>query len=205
LDDGSVSSVNDDLEARLAAIPDDVSLEAAAPGELGGPPAPILPPSMNPWETADVKWLVPLAGKLIQLPYEQVAKRTHDDCWLVTDDQIAILNPALENALKWVTWRLGIANQISHPLVQFGVAIASLTAVKYGMYQFNQHQRSAGGPGRPGNPRQGPLHGQQPSTPSATLTTSGKMAESVGESSSAASPGAANHGSSRKEFVIADE
>lgn len=182
------------IAASLLLIPDDVKEETA---ETLQEPPPVLP-TLDPWAGVNVAWLLPLAGKLIQLPYEQVAKKTKDDCWLVTDDQIQILNPSLENALKWTVWRLGAANTIGHPLVALAVAVGSLTAVKYGIYQFNQSQRDAGGPQRP-------IQANHPPTPTDTTTTNGRTVGSAGASSSAASQGAASPGSSRKEFVIAAE
>jgi hypothetical protein len=166
-------------------------------------------PLPEPWAFINVEWMVPLAGKLIQLPYEQAAKVTGDECWLVTDDQIAIINPALENAIKWVVWRLGIANKVSHPLVAFGVAMGSLTAVKYGVYQFNQHQRKEGAPDQrkarpPNQPNQRPGANRQ-STNMDTSTTSGRTGEFAGESFSAANQGAVKATLPQKEFVVVEE
>src|SRR6202020_2963080 len=166
-------------------------------------------PLMEPWATVNVELIVPLAGKLLQLPYEQAAKVTGDDCWLVTDDQIALINPAMENAIRWVVWRLGIANTVSHPLVAFGVALGSLTAVKYGVYQFNQHQRDQGAPDARRKP---PQRNQQPQRPIATppytntdsSRTSGRMEESEGASYSAATPAAAKATLPQKEYVLVD-
>lgn len=202
---GSASN-SDGIAAALASVPDDVVTLTgdATTGVIALPsqPPPIV--LMEPWAGVNVGWCVPLAGKLLQLPYEQAAKYTKDDCWLVTDDQLEILNPAMENAIKWVVWRFGAANAISHPLVAFGAALASLTAVKYGVYQFNEHQKRDGGPG--------PKPNQQPSSPSQnrptpmdTSITSGRTAASEAGSYSQGSPAAGNRGFSNKEFVVVDE
>lgn len=198
------------IAAALASIPDDVAEPLPLPdGGAVTPPTALLP-TMEPWAAVNVEWMIPLAGKLLQLPYEQAAKVTGDDCWLVTDDQIALINPAMENALRWVVWRLGAANAVGHPLVAFGVALGSLTAVKYGVYQFNQHQRLENAPdARKGRDERN----QRPQRPGATLPytnmdssmKSGRMGESGGESYSAANPAAAKATLPQKEFVLADE
>jgi hypothetical protein len=199
--DAGVESARAALVAGLDSIPNDVPEPLP---DLTNEPAPVpVVANLDPWASTNVAWLVPLAGKLLQLPYEQVAKRTHDDCWLVTDDQLEVLNPSLENALKWTVWRIGAANTIGHPLLAFGVAMASLTAVKYGMYQMNQLREKEGGPGkipRPQQPASVPL-----TTGTATMKTNGKMGESGGESSSAASPRAESPISLSNGFVIVEE
>ena len=203
---GSVSN-SDSIAAALASVPDDVVISTGDQQESIALPSQQPPPMvlMEPWAGVNVAWVVPLAGKLLQLPYEQAAKYTKDDCWLVTDDQLEILNPAMENAIKWVVWRLGAVNAISHPMVAFGAALASLTAVKYGVYQFNEHQKKEGGP--PPN-QQRPLPRQQANLqpmPMDTSQTSGRTAASEGESYSQGSPAAASPGFSKKEFVIVEE
>lgn len=192
------------IAAALGAIPDAVSGEAsliggAAPGATPEPAIQVL----EPWALVNVEWVVPLAGKLLQLPYEQVAKRTRDECWLITDDQLRIINPALENALKWVIWKLGAANTISHPLVGFGVALGSLTAVKYGIYQYNESQRKDGGPQKQ-SPHRQPQANPQPINTDTSMTN-GRTAEYAGASSSPVSPAVAKAGSSQKDFVVVGE
>jgi hypothetical protein len=188
------------LAEAFASIPDDVSTEAEAVGTTSSPGSPISPGpdlSLRPWELVDVDWVVPFAGMLLKLPYEQAAKYTSDDCWLLTDDQLGIINPAMKGAVQWIVWKLGAAEMVSHPLVAFGVALGSLTAVKYGVYQFHEATRREGGPK--------PSSDQQPSTTMDTKKTNGKMAESAGVSSSAASPAAAKAGYSQKGFVVVEE
>lgn len=201
----------DEIAAALAAIPNDVAepLPSLPDGGAVTPPTALLP-TMEPWAAVNVDWVVPLAGKLLQLPYEQAAKVTGDDCWLVTDDQIALINPAMENAIKWVVWRLGAANTISHPLVGFGVALGSLTAVKYGVYQFNQHQRDQGAPEGQRNPsHRSQNRPQRPGNPQPTNTdssmVSGRMGESGEESYSAGNPTVAKATLPRKEFIVVEE
>jgi hypothetical protein len=192
------------LSAALDAIPDDVAADLDT--AKTAPPEPM---SMQPWAGVDVAWLTPLAGKLLQLPYEQTAKYTNDECWIVTDEQLELINPAFENAIRWIVWRLGMADTVSHPLVAFGVALGSMTAIKYGVYQMNQSRRNAGGPPNPNrnpSPQQSQSPGpNQPTTRPASSTASGRMGESGGESSSSANQGAANLTSSTKGFVYADE
>lgn len=205
------------IDAALAAIPDEVTSEPEPlPGQEGQAPGQTPPiVMMQPWALVDVSWVMPFADMMVKLPYEQAAKATHDDCWILTDDQIELINPALENAVKWVTWRFGAANAIGHPLTALAVAVGTLTAAKYGMYRFHQHQEREGAPRGQRNesvasaqrqgPRPGPRQGPQQPTPMDTSTTNGRMEESEGGSSFVASQGAAKVTSSKKEFVVVAE
>jgi hypothetical protein len=185
--------------AALDMIPDDVQSEAPSGESSTAAPPGVQPLAiLEPWAAVNVDWVLPFAGMLLKLPYEQAAKYTKDDCWLVTDDQVAIINPAMEKAIQWTVWKLGAANAVSHPLVAFGVALGSLTAVKWGVYKFHESQIRAGGPAP--SQRQ-----NQPPTPMATSTTNGRTAESGGVSSSAANQEAAKATSSKKGFVVAGE
>jgi hypothetical protein len=161
---------------------------------------------MEPWEAVNVAWVMPFAGMLLKLPYEQAAKVTKDDCWRITDDQIAIINPAMERAVQWTVWKLGAASAVSHPLVAFGVALGSLTAVKYGVYQYNQHQQKEGAPSRSQQQQQQLRQdGSLRPTHTASSTTNGRTEESEGASSFVANPGAGNRTSLKREFVVVEE
>lgn len=190
------------IAAALDAIPDDVTLSGS---ETPTGAIPTTPPLVlvEPWAGVNVAWVVPLAGKLLQLPYEQAAKYTQDDCWLITDDQLEILTPAMENAIRWLVWRFGAASAIGHPLVAFGAALASLTAVKYGVYQYDQHRKAQGGPSPPHRPQRQPANPQPIRMDTSTMN--GRMGEPEGESYSQENREAVKVGFSKKEFVIAGE
>ena len=190
------------LETEFASIPDDVQATPAPVAAVTPGPA----VQVEAWAVVNVDWLLPLAGKVLQLPYEQAAKYTKDDCWLVTDEQLNLINPALENALKWTVWRLGVANTVSHPLVAFGVSLATLTAMKYGIYQVNQQRKKEDALQQrthpaPSSARIQPEH----STPMDIQRVNGKAAGSAGAFSSQGDQVRESPGYSAKEYVVLGE
>ncbi len=118
------------------------SRDAARPGD---PSQPIMM-GMNPWDNLDVKWALPYAKIAIQFPFEKAAKALKDDVWRVDDDELSIINPATEKVLQWATWKLGIGEQVSHPLVAFAIALGGLVAMKLAVYKVHQSLSESGHP-----------------------------------------------------------